>query len=29
MSYEGKDEAAVGKIDPLIVGSGPEFFNAD
>jgi polyphosphate kinase 2 len=29
MNYAGKDEAAVGKIDPLIVGSGPEFFNAD
>jgi polyphosphate kinase 2 len=29
MSYDGKDEAVVGKPDPLIVGSGPEFFNAD
>jgi len=27
--YDGKDAAAVGKIDPLIVGSGPEFFDAD
>jgi polyphosphate kinase 2 len=28
-SYEGKDEAVVGKPDPLIVGDGPEFFFAD
>jgi polyphosphate kinase len=27
--YDGKDEDAVGKPDPKIVGSGPEFFNAD
>jgi polyphosphate kinase len=27
--YDGKDEDAVGKPDPLIVGSGPEFFAAD
>ena len=27
--YDGRDEEAVGKPDPLIVGSGPEFFQAD
>ena len=27
--YDGKDEGAVGTPDPLIVGSGPEFFAAD
>ncbi len=29
MNYDGKDASVVGKPDPLIVGSGPEFFNAD
>ncbi len=29
MVYEGKDESIVGKPDPLIVGSGPEFFYED
>jgi polyphosphate kinase 2 len=28
-SYAGKDEGVVGKPDPLIVGSGPDFFHAD
>jgi polyphosphate kinase 2 len=28
MNYEGKDARAVGKPDPLIVGSGPGFFDA-
>ncbi len=27
-SYEGKDEARIGKIDPKIVGKGADFFNA-
>ena len=29
IAYDGKDEDAVGEPDPLIVGSGPEFFAAD
>jgi polyphosphate kinase 2 len=29
MSYDGKDAKAIGKPDPLIVGSGPEFFDLD
>ena len=29
MVYAGKDESVVGKPDPLIVGSGPEFFYED
>lgn len=29
MNYEGKDEAIVGRPDPLIVGEGPEFFYTD
>jgi polyphosphate kinase 2 len=28
-SYDGKDAKAIGKPDPLIVGSGPEFFDLD
>jgi polyphosphate kinase 2 len=28
-SYAGRDEGVVGKPDPLIVGSGPDFFHAD
>lgn len=28
IDYEGKDAAVVGKIDPKIVGAGPEFFNS-
>jgi hypothetical protein len=28
-SYAGKDEGVVGKPDPLIVGSGPDFSHAD
>jgi polyphosphate kinase 2 len=27
MSYDGKDTKSIGKPDPLIVGSGPEFFD--
>jgi polyphosphate kinase 2 len=27
IDYAGKDVKAIGKVDPLIVGSGPEFFN--
>jgi hypothetical protein len=26
LDYDGKDRKAVGKPDPRIVGSGPEFF---
>ena len=29
MCYDGKDAKAIGKPDPLIVGSGPEFFDLD
>jgi polyphosphate kinase 2 len=29
MSYEGKDDSIVGKPDPLVVGEGPDFFDAD
>jgi len=28
LDYKGKDRKLVGKPDPLIVGSGPEFFAA-
>ncbi|MEM8748708.1 MAG: polyphosphate kinase 2 [Pseudomonadota bacterium] len=27
MSYDGKDEKAIGEIDPLVCGEGPEFLN--
>jgi hypothetical protein len=29
MVYPGKNETAIGKPDPLIVGAGPEFFYED
>jgi len=29
MVYAGKDESVIGKPDPLIVGSGPDFFYED
>jgi polyphosphate kinase 2 len=29
MPYAGKDEKTIGEIDPLILGSGPEFLNGD
>ncbi|MEO1205022.1 MAG: polyphosphate kinase 2 [Pseudomonadota bacterium] len=27
--YEGKDDEAIGEVDPLIVGSGPDFFHSE
>jgi polyphosphate kinase 2 len=29
MAYKGKDESVVGRPDPLVVGSGPEYFDAE
>ena len=28
LNYDGKDEAAIGEIDPEILGQGPDFFNS-
>ena len=28
MDYDGKDDTNIGDTDPLILGSGPDFFNA-